>query len=39
MDIVIVIISVSRDHEAVMLKKSDPPLEGGVDSDGIREAT
>ena len=29
MDIVVVIISGSRDPEAVMLKKSDPPLEGG----------
>ena len=39
MDIVVVIISVSRDHEAVMLRQSDPPLEGGVDSDGKREAS
>jgi len=29
MDIVVVIISVSRDHEVVMLRKSDPPQEGG----------
>ena len=39
MDIVVVIISVSRDPEAVMLRKSDPPLEGGVDCDGKAEAT
>ena len=33
----VVTISVNRNHEAVMVKKSDPP-EGEVDSDGIREA-
>ena len=33
----IVAISVSRSHEAVMVKESDPP-QRGVDSDGVREA-
>ena len=29
MDIVVIIISVSRDHEAVMLRNQNPPLKGG----------
>ena len=37
MDIVVVIISVSSDHEAVMLRESDPPLEGGWTVMAIRK--
>ena len=29
MDIVVIILSVSRDHEAVMLRTQNPPLKGG----------
>ena len=34
----VVTISVSRNHEAVMVKGPGPPPRGGAASDGVREA-